>query len=107
MISIPHFAAPFSFVAGHASVLEQDDPAEIGAAVYNVAVCPQGFRIDLPDFGRPDPSFQAMPLDTAPILAALRRWEPRADLSAEEVDDLLAGVASVKVEVAPADRRVP
>lgn len=62
----------------------QDSPEEIGAAVLNVLVCPQGAKLADPGFGIPELLFQNVPLNLTGVLEAVRRLEPRADLSATQ-----------------------
>ena len=75
----PVFDAPFRLdQTGQVVVVEQDSPAEIGAAVYDVIVCPVGANIADPGFGIPSPIFASVPLDTTAIAAAVQALEPRA-----------------------------
>jgi hypothetical protein len=91
----PHFAAPFSITRNGAVVVEQDSQANIQANIYNIAVCPKGFRDDLPDFGIPDPTFHTMPLDLSGIEEALHKYEPEADLTVAQHREGLAAAGIV------------
>jgi hypothetical protein len=89
MADVPHFAQPFRFSNPQAAVSEQDSLDEIADCVYSILVCPIGFRVELPAFGIPDPTF-AMP---APSLDELRdaidTWEERAGVVLDEHPDTL------------------
>lgn len=74
-----HFSAQFTLRKGGAVTVEQDTNEDIAACVYRVAVCPEGFREDLPEFGVPELAFQTVPLDLLTYQDSLSHWEPRAD----------------------------
>lgn len=74
-----HFHSPFAFSStGVAKVDVEDTPANILSDSYNVCVCPEGFREDLPEFGIPQLEFQTVPMKLQELEAAINRWEPRA-----------------------------
>jgi phage baseplate assembly protein W len=100
-VELPHLASPFQFDAkGRVETVEQGTGAEIASCVYNIAVCPEGFRVDLPAFGAPDLAFSTLPLDIASLEGAFRRWEPRADLTlTAQAEALDAAQQRVTVEV--------
>lgn len=98
-IDIPALAAPFSIMTAidpetglsvGAAEVEQGSEADIEACVYNILVCPQGFRLEDPDFGVPALQFANAPLPVADVLAAVQRYEPRASLSI--VESVLEGL---------------
>jgi phage baseplate assembly protein W len=100
MTDVPHFSLPFRFATPYAATTEQDSLDEIADCVYAILVCPAGFRVELPAFGLPDPTF-AMP---APDLDVMRdvveTWEPRAAvLLAENPDVVDELIANVEVQV--------
>jgi hypothetical protein len=78
-VETPHFAAPFSISKSGAAVVEQNEPEEIEACVYNIVQCPLGFREDLPKFGVPEMEFQNAPLDVSGVQYEITKWEPRAE----------------------------
>jgi hypothetical protein len=78
-VEIPHFDAPFSLTKAGAAVVEQNEPEEIEACVYNIVQCPLGFRTELPKFGIPETQFQNTPLNTAGVEYEIHKWEPRAE----------------------------
>lgn len=95
----PAFAAPFSldatldpetgFSVG-AEEVEQGSEADVEAQVYNVLLCPQGFRVEAPDFGIPQLQFSTTPLPVNDVLAAVQRSVPGAPLSI--VESVLEGI---------------
>ena len=96
---IPQFAAPFSISATidpetglsvGAAEVEQGSEADVEAQVYNVLVCPQGFRIEEPEFGVPPLQFSNAPLPISDVLAAVQRYVPDASLSI--VESVLEGI---------------
>jgi hypothetical protein len=75
-----HFGSPFAFnTEGAANVVIQATPPNILANTFNVCVCPEGFREDLPEFGIPQLEFQTVPLQLTGLEEAVNRWEPRAN----------------------------
>lgn len=99
---IPHFALPFRIVAGQAVVNEQNSPEEIrdcAAAIVSYIV---GARPERPDFGVEDEAFEEGGADPAVYLAAIGRFEPRADAHAlADPTRLAAYVSSVNLDTAP------
>ncbi len=98
-VDIPAFSAPFSITAAlnietglsiGASEVEQGSEEDVEAQVYNVLACPQGFRIEDPNFGGPPLQFSNAPLPIADVLAAVQRYVPDANLSI--VESVLEGI---------------
>jgi phage baseplate assembly protein W len=77
IVSIPHLALPFRIENGRAATVEQDTDEEVLQCVQVIVSTMQGQRVELPDFGIPDPAF-TVDVDEAAILAELNEWEPRA-----------------------------
>lgn len=96
IVRVPHFSLPFRIVGAAAAVSEQDSVEEIVDCVQAIARCPQGHRVELPDFGVPDQTFRQGGADTTLVQAALARWEPRA--SAIATAEVEAAVSRVTVE---------
>lgn len=100
MADIPHFALPFRFAGGAAVVVEQDTTDEIMSCELAILLCPIGFRVELPDFGIPDPAFSQGVPDVEVIAAALTLWEPRSQEAVtgqlDALDELISHV-SVRV----------
>jgi hypothetical protein len=96
--ALPHFAAPFAWdTNGIAQVVPQDDPREVLACVYNIAVCSVGYRTDDPTFGIDTLAFASAPLKVATVLGEIRAQEPRASVTAVES---MIGPATRKVAIA-------
>jgi phage baseplate assembly protein W len=98
----PHFAYPFRRGSnGKVAVVEQDSTEHIMSCETLIVACPQGFRLDRPEFGIPWPEYRNT-IDPGEITAAMREFEPRSRLNAQEVLDLRArgvGERTVNVEV--------
>lgn len=96
-----HFSANFTIARSGAKTVEQDTPEDVAACVYRIALCPEGYREDLPEFGVPELAFQTVPLDLATYDDALKFWEPRATLESIEEAQALSEqqVRKVAVEV--------
>lgn len=78
MTDVPHFAFPFQFATPQAAVVEQDTIEDVVACATVILSCPKGYRVELPEFGLPDPTFSVAPLDVDVIAETLDTWEPRA-----------------------------
>ena len=87
MTELPHFALPFRFVNPSAAVTEQDSIEEIADCVYAILICPQGFRVELPYFGLPDPTFAMPAPDLEEIRSVIETWEERASVVLEDNPD--------------------
>jgi hypothetical protein len=100
MSDAAHLASPFAFAhTGVAETVPQDSAAELASCVLNICLCEEGFRQDLPSFGAPSLLFGTVPLDLAPFQRAIERWEPRAELTLEELEELIPANRKVQVEV--------
>jgi hypothetical protein len=84
MSDLPHFALPFRFATPQCATSEQDSIEEIADCVLAVLLCPLGYRVELPDFGIPDPVFSSPNVDTGDLRVAIETWEPRAATSMEQ-----------------------
>lgn len=94
---VPHLALPFRFADTGAVVVDQDSDEEIFYCCEAILRCPQGHRIERPDFGLPDQTFRQGGADPAAVQAALDRWEPRARTAAT-ADNALLGEALTLVD---------
>ena len=86
-IDIPHLAAPTTFTSTGMGVVDQNSLEHLASQVYNVCVCPVGFRSDLPAFGIPWPQFTNAPPSTNAIADAIRRWVPHATIEVSAYQD--------------------
>ena len=89
MTDVPHFALPFQFATPQAAVVEQDTIEDVVACCTAILTCPRGYRVELPDFGLPDPTFQTPGVDLDAIAETLDAWEPRASNVITEHPDVL------------------
>lgn len=77
----PHFAFPFSRSADGTTinVNEEGSSEQIMTNVQMVARCPLGYRLERPEFGWPWPDLEMMPIDSQPLLNAIKTFVgPRA-----------------------------
>ena len=98
MADIPHLAMPLRFVNGQWAVVEQDTEDEVAQCVRNILAFERGYRVEDPDFGIRDPTFQTMPIDTDDISQALDEYEERAQVAIfQELSP--DGSVSIRLEV--------
>lgn len=90
MNEVPHFASPFSIGRSGAAVVEQGSPENAADNIYNIAVCPQGARLDNPAFGIPQLAYANMPIPLDKLEEALKTYEPDCDLSIEQHREAVA-----------------
>jgi phage baseplate assembly protein W len=94
---IPKLTVPIRMGAVGLSTVEQDSIDEISACAYAVIATPLESRLEEPEFGISDPTFDELPLDLSEWYQAIAGWEPRASITTEqEVVDVLDSV-NVKV----------
>jgi len=100
MTDVPHFDLPFRFTSPQAAVVEQDSVEEIAECVLAILLCPQGYRVELPEFGMDDPTFSMPEVDLEAVRQAVELWEPRAELLLGQRPDALDELISrVQVQV--------
>jgi phage baseplate assembly protein W len=93
-----NFDAPFRLNAdGTVATVAQGSPADIDASIYNILACPQGGKLHDPAFGIPSPLFDAFPVGTAAIVAAIQKLEPRA--SAVQITQTLNQLRQVDLTI--------
>lgn len=98
MATIPKLKVPLRMGPKGLAVVEQNSADEIAACVYALVATERGSRIEEPDYGVEDPTFDQIPRDEAfdEIRAQAAIYEPRAELStAEDAEGLIdtVGVA--------------
>ena len=81
MDDIPHIAWPIRFGSGSYQTCQQDTEEELASNVAVIVGFERGSRIEAIDYGITDPTFQAMPVDTAEIESQVGYYEPRAVLT--------------------------
>jgi hypothetical protein len=79
-MGVPHFRIPFHVgPSGAVDVVEQDSVEEVAQCVQVLVNTRIGQRIELLDYGIPDPVFQEEQFGHSAIpLATIEKWEPRA-----------------------------
>lgn len=87
----PHIAWPFSLEASGRSLKyhEQDSDDEIFDCVEVILRTPIGVRIEIPDYGSRQQEFASPGARREELIAAVARWEERAELVIERNPDLL------------------
>lgn len=99
-VDVPHFSLPFRFASPQAAVNEQDSLDEIADCVYAILICPTGYRVELPTFGLPDPTFAMPAPDLDEMREVVETWEERAGLLLDEHPDVFDELISrVQVDV--------
>jgi hypothetical protein len=98
-MSVPHLAHPLNFSQGHARIVEQDSGADQRQRAIVVLSYPQGFAIDLPQFGTPDTTFGQNGADVAVLEQTLAEWEP--DIPASAIRVLLdeQGTDTIRIDL--------
>lgn len=96
-VRVPQLSMPLRFDGGHAAVVEQDSVSEIADCCANICRYQPGDRDSRPDFGVPDQTFAQGAADTQIVVAAVRRFEPRALLAAGS--DIEGFVSSVVLQI--------
>lgn len=99
MPETPHFSLPFRFIGGTATaaMTEQDTVDEIADCIKAIVLTRPGERMELPQFGIDDPTFQGLNKDD--LMAAIERWESRATVAVEEGWDFEQFIQKVRLEV--------
>lgn len=86
-MTVPHFTFPFRFVEGGVpDTVEQGSLDEIEQGVKVLMLTELGERIEVPDFGVADPTFQ-MEVDVATIREVAKEWDDRAEVAFAEDPD--------------------
>lgn len=84
---MPHIDWPIRLNAAGYQTCQQDTAQEVAATVTVVCSFERGSRIEAPDFGIADPTFNQMPIDTTDLEQQLAALEPRADITVELTAD--------------------
>lgn len=97
MAVIPKMRVPLRLDGGRLATVEQDSVDNVAACVYAVLATERGSRIEDPDFGIEDPTFEQLPVDLDEWLEQIATYEPRAEV--ETAQDVEAALAIVGVKV--------
>lgn len=81
------------------AVVEQDSQADVAQCVYAILATPLGSRLEEPDFGIEDPTFEQLPVDLTEWRRTITEWEPRAEIDDTE-QELVDDVTNIRIEVA-------
>lgn len=91
--TIPKLRVPLRLENGRLGICEQDSQENVAACVYAIVATERGSRLEDPDFGVEDPTFDTMPIDVDEWLEQIAAYEPRAEVQTEqEVGDLIGAV---------------
>lgn len=103
-MTTPHFTFPFRFGQGGVpETVEQDTLDEIEQGVKVLVLTERGERIEVPDFGIPDLTFQT-DLDVQSIREAAEEWDDRAEVAFSEDPDRFDGkIRNLLVQVTEED----
>lgn len=98
-VETPHFKFPFRFSSTGTRIqyVEQDSDDEILDCIEVLLSTTQGERIELPDYGIADQVFRENGVNSAHILAQIRKYEERADVQLEphQIRNLIQKVSVV------------
>lgn len=95
----PHFDFPFRRANGKVAVVDQGSAQHLTAQEYAVVVTPLGARDARPEFGWPFPEFSNIPLDLAPLRAAIATFVPGSNAVVEEWADVAnATIRHVRIQ---------
>lgn len=96
MAEVPHFAIPLRRVGatGTLAEVEQDSEADVDACIEGIMRTPVGWRVDLPEFGTPDPAHEQGGPNLQEVEDAVALWEDRADVRVLRESGRLAELAA-------------
>lgn len=87
-VYISHLGLPIGLAAdGTLNSVLQDSLDEVTQSVEMIVGSPLGARTVVPGFGVPDPVFSSPGPNSATILAAIQKWEPRAKVTVAVSND--------------------
>lgn len=97
MTVVPKLRVPLEMGATGFRTVEQDSLDDVAQCVYAVMATERGSRIEDPDFGITDPTFEQGGMDVGEALLQIGTWEPRANVTIEQ--DIVDLTDAVTVEV--------
>lgn len=103
-MTVPHFTFPFRFAQGGVpDTVEQDTLEEIEQGVKILMLSERGERLEVPDFGIPDLTFQ-VDIDVQAIRDAAKEWDERSEVAFFEEPDRFDGkIRNLLVQVTEED----
>jgi hypothetical protein len=97
---VPHIQWPVRLEGARLATVEQDSLEDVAQCVALVLSTTPGTRLELPEFGRPDPTFSEGGADPTALEDAVNEWEPRAALQFDpELDERLLAQGQDKLRV--------
>jgi phage baseplate assembly protein W len=104
MADIPHFSFPFRRTANGKTVevVEQDMDDEILDCIEVLLTTERGERIELPDYGLPDPLFIQGGTSLEMVRQIIATWEPRANATVTRTE-LVDMLDRIRIEVLSQD----
>jgi len=91
--AVPRLSLPLRLEGEGLATIEQDSIEDVAQGVYAVLSYERGERLEDPEFGIEDPTFEVEPIDTSPWLTQIDRYEPRANVqTTEDVTELLGSI---------------
>lgn len=96
--SLPHLALPLRVENGGFAFNEQDTDDEGATCVKAILSFAKDTRLEDPEFGIIDPTFDTQPIDTDDMRMAIKTYEPRVQFSIQTTDQP-DGSTTVTVQV--------
>lgn len=96
---VPHLAFPIQVRCGQYIVNQQGSQAEAVTQVRVILAFERESRIESPDFGIIDPTFERMPVDLDDISRAISEFAPEVDYVIDTVIDELSGKEQINIKV--------
>lgn len=87
MSFVPHFDLPFRFIGARAATVEQDTLDDITNCVVAILRTIEGQRLEINEFGIPDPTFGLQPLRLDALISKVIELEPRAAIMISQAPD--------------------
>jgi len=99
MDDVPQLNWPIRVQGNDYDTCQQDTDQEAAVNVTVLCCFERGTRIEQPDFGITDPTFQLMPVNTGEIQRQVDLYEPRAQLDIRVTPEDTAGGQRVTLAV--------
>lgn len=97
----PHFDSPFRLLGSSFAVVEQNSAEEVEDCIEAVLRTPVGSRIEQPEYGIPDETFEQLAPDVSAeaYLNAIAEWEPRARvIGTARIEELTTKAVTIEPE---------
>lgn len=105
MKDIPHFDLPFAFTGpgGHVNCIEQDTVNDVAVCVEAICRTRPMTRLEIDDFGIPDPAFLAGGAEPDVLLRLIADQEPRVTALIEEDWDFVTYAQELALHISEED----